>query len=130
VFKNRYLYSARVLDVIDGDTLKVELDLGLSVYKVEKLRLFGVNTPETYGVSKDSEEYKKGVEATNFVVDALQEADENILVETIKDREGKYGRLLALVYFEKGCLNQILVEEGLAIDIGINEKLKEDGIIE
>lgn len=52
-----YQYSAIVRKVVDGDTLEINIDLGLSVWvHNEKIRLYGINTPEVYGVKKGSPE--------------------------------------------------------------------------
>lgn len=115
-----YEYPATIKRVIDGDTYVVDIDLGFGVSFTEKVRLYNVDTPETYGVKKDSEEYKRGIEAKQFVEDRLiaKNKDHEVVIETIKDRKGKYGRYLAIVWYkiEKGSdwtnLNKELVTEG------------------
>ena len=52
----QYQYKAEVVRVVDGDTVDVLIDLGLNVFTKERIRLFGINTPETYGVKKGSAE--------------------------------------------------------------------------
>lgn len=129
-----YHYSAIVRKVIDGDTLEIDIDLGLSVWvKKERIRLYGINTPEVYGVKKGSVEWQSGNQASEFVKANLKENDE-LIVETIKDAKEKYGRYLAVVYFkadlsvlsgltkavrqqgEYYCLNDIMVAKGLAVE--------------
>ena len=126
-----YQYKAIIQNVVDGDTLTINIDLGLSVWvNNEKIRLQGVNTPEVYGVKKGSTEWLQGNSASEFVKAVLKEKDE-IIIETVKDRKEKYGRYLAVVYIkidqnqltglinirsigDHYCLNDILVEKGLA----------------
>ncbi len=126
-----YQYKAIIQKVVDGDTLEIAIDLGLSVWlHEEKVRLYGINTPEVYGVKKGSSEWERGIKASEFVKLVLKEKDE-IIVETIKDKKEKYGRYLALVYLrilpeiisglteirsigDYYCLNDILVRKGFA----------------
>jgi micrococcal nuclease len=127
-----YQYSAIVKKVIDGDTLEINIDLGLAVWvHNEKIRLYGINTPEVYGVKRDSPEWVAGNNASEFVKSVLKENDE-IRIETIKDRKEKYGRYLAIVYAridlniiaglsgirnigDLYCVNDILIGRGLAV---------------
>lgn len=126
-----YQYKAFIKNVVDGDTLEIDIDLGLFVWiHGEKVRLFGINTPEVFGVKKDSPEWNLGNKASNFVKLVLKVKDE-VIVETIKDKKEKYGRYLAVVYVkidpkhlmglsgirnigEYYCLNDILVGKGFA----------------
>jgi micrococcal nuclease len=126
-----YQYKAIIQKVVDGDTLVIAIDLGLSVWiHDEKIRLYGINTPEVYGVKKGTPEWEEGNKASEFVKSILKEKDE-ILIQTIKDKQEKYGRYLGLVYIKLAaemisglseirtiedfyCLNDILVRKGLA----------------
>jgi len=126
-----YQYKSIIQKVVDGDTLEISIDLGLTVWiHDEKIRLYGINTPEVYGVKKGTPEWDLGNSASNFVKSVLKEKDE-IVVETLKDKKEKYGRYLALVYVridpaiisglsdirrlgDYYCLNDILVRKGLA----------------
>lgn len=110
-----YQYKAKVEKVVDGDTLEVTIDLGFKITTVQKLRLAGINTPETYNVKKDSEEYQKGMLAKNYVEKRISENNNMILIETEKVTE-KYGRYITKVWLENPAktLNDELVEKGLA----------------
>lgn len=126
-----YQYKAILQKVVDGDTLEIDIDLGMLVWvHGEKIRLLGVNTPEVYGVKKGSDVWEKGNKASEFVKSVLKEHDE-VLVETVKDKKEKYGRYLAVVYIKIEpailtglteirsigdfyCLNDILIAKGLA----------------
>lgn len=108
-------YKAKVIRVIDGDTLEVDIDLGFKIIlRKEKLRLLEIDTPELR--SSDANERKEAQVAKKFVQDVLPE-NGNIIVRTKKDKKGKYGRYLANVFFfddnEKLiCLNEMLIEQG------------------
>lgn len=107
-----YTYKAKLIRVVDGDTVDLTLDLGFNTFINHRFRLHGVDTPEVFGVKKGSEEYEKGIKAKNRVAELLE--GKNIKVETFKDRKDKYGRYLAVIYVDKICINDLLFEEGLA----------------
>lgn len=87
-----YHYRANVVSVYDGDTVTVDLDLGLKFWvRGAKLRLYGINTPEVRG-----EEKPLGLKARDFLRAML--SDHEVVVETIKDKTGKYGRWLAILW--------------------------------
>ena len=111
--KNYYLYKATVVRVVDGDTVDLEIDLGMNVFVKERIRLARINTPETYGVKKDSEEYKAGMKAKKRLEELV--LGKEIALETVKDKKGKYGRLLAEIFLDKENINQLLLSEGHAI---------------
>jgi micrococcal nuclease len=105
-----YEYNAKVLKVIDGDTLEVEFDLGFKISFIDKIRLLGINTPEIYGKNKDL-----GIKSKNRTSE-LVPIGSNIIIRTHKDQREKYGRYLAHVVLPDGrILNDILLSEGLAI---------------
>lgn len=119
---NFYTYRAHCYNVVDGDTVDLTLDLGLKVYAKERVRLAGIDTPEIHGVKKDSDEYKKGTLAKEAVERLILHKD--IIVQTEKDKTGKYGRYIAFIYtdtnidspsLEDSCLNDYLVKEGFAV---------------
>lgn len=112
-----YWYVATCTRVVDGDTLDLDFDLGMNVHVKERIRLFGVDTPEVYGVKKESEEYALGKKASNRVKELVE--GKEVWVNTKKDKKGKYGRYLAIVFFEdeegnNQSLSELLVKEGLA----------------
>jgi micrococcal nuclease len=101
--------------------LDLDIDLGLGVHNYQRVRLLGVDAPETYGVKKDSEEYAAGVKAKQAVETWLGSLGDPrpLWVSTQKDKTGKYGRYLATIWFELEGevinLNEYLVREGLAV---------------
>lgn len=120
-----FVYQAFVKRVVDGDTLDLTVDLGFSIRHDMRVRLTGVDTPEVYGVKKGSEEYQKGLQASDMVkkllvlhrldVDGTPEPS-TLVVQTNKDRTGKYGRYLAVIFYthpdtgQVQCLNDILID--------------------
>jgi len=103
-----YEYKATVISVYDGDTVTVDIDLGFGiVLRKQKLRLYGLNTPEVRGAEK--EEGKK-------VRDLLREKilNKKITIKTYKDKKGKYGRWLAEIICNDESINQWLLTEGHA----------------
>ncbi len=103
-----YEYKAFVLKIIDGDTIDVDLDLGFKIHTKQRLRLYGINTPEIRG-----EEREEGLKSKKFVESHLPVGKE-ILVKTQKDKTGKYGRYLATIIVDGVNLNELLIAEGLA----------------
>ena len=63
-----YHYKAKVENIVDGDTMDVVIDLGFKVTTFQRIRLAKIDTPETYSVKKNSEEYKKGMAAKEYVM--------------------------------------------------------------
>ncbi|RIJ47835.1 nuclease [Maribellus luteus] len=111
-----YTYRAKVDRVVDGDTLDLVIDLGFKITTLQRIRLRGINTPETYNVKKDSEEYKRGMEAKEYVLKRMEENKYEVMVETNKD-VGKFGRYIGVIRLADSLisLNDDLVEKGLAV---------------
>ena len=85
-----YTYFVKSVDrVVDGDTVDISIDLGFSLTKKERVRLAGIDTPESR--TKDLAEKKMGYQAKDFLEMHLMEA-KRLTVKTEKD--GKYGRML------------------------------------
>lgn len=105
--KPSYTYRATVLDVLDGDTMRVRFDAGFRVFVEAPLRLLGLNTPERRSTA--------GVEAATFVR-VWFERNQELLVTTEKDPE-KYGRWLGTVVSAGTgeVLNETLIANGLAV---------------
>lgn len=110
-----YKYKAKVERVVDGDTIDVVIDLGFKITTNQRIRLQGINTPETYIVKRDSEEYKKGMAAKQFVIERIEANANEVIVETNKNT-GKYGRYIGIILLADSeiSLNDELVEKGYA----------------
>lgn len=111
-FSEPYVYDAHVENVVDGDTVDLRLDLGFHTNVELRFRLKGVDTHETYGVSKESEEFKRGKEETEWVTNWLTEAELGqgrwpLRVKTYG--MGKYGRWMAEI--QRKADGQVLNDE-------------------
>ena len=104
--------------VVDGDTIDVTIDLGFDLYKKERVRIAGVDTPEKR--TRDKEEKVLGIDATNWLKGKLEEAikgDDELTIRTeLKGGMGKYGRLLGWLYIGdvELSLNEQMITEGYA----------------
>ena len=114
-------YNFRVTEVarvVDGDTIDVVIDLGFDLYKKERVRIAGVDTPEKR--TRDLEEKKLGIDATNWLKDQLDSAisgEDDLVIRTELDGGfGKYGRLLGWLYIgdETVSINEKMIAEGYA----------------
>lgn len=103
-----YEYRARVLDVYDGDTLTVVVDLGFDVSVTRKIRLLGINTPEIR--TRDKREKRLGLEARDFLREQVLGRD--VVVQTSKP--DKYGRSLCMMFRDVICINDLMVEMNYA----------------
>ena len=104
--------------VLDGDTIDVTIDLGFDLYKKERVRVAGVDTPEKR--TRDLEEKALGIDATNWLKEKLESAisgDDELAVRTeLVGGMGKYGRLLGWLYIGDAelSLNEQMIAEGYA----------------
>ena len=114
-------YNFRVIEinrVVDGDTIDVTIDLGFDLYKKERVRVAGVDTPEKR--TRDLEEKALGLDATNWMkekLDAAVKGEDDLVIRTeLVGGMGKYGRLLGWLYIgdEELSLNEKMIEEGYA----------------
>ena len=114
-------YNFRVIEinrVVDGDTIDVTIDLGFDLYKKERVRVAGVDTPEKR--TRDLEEKALGIDATNWLKEKLEGAvagDDDLIIRTeLVGGVGKYGRLLGWLYIgtDELSLNEMMITEGYA----------------
>lgn len=119
---NPYQYKAEVKKIVDGDTFDILIDLGFDTYRYGRVRLYGVNTPESR--TTNLEEKKQGLAAKEFTSQWLKTAGNKVNIETILDKNEKYGRILARIYNSAGaCLNTDIVTAGLAREyFGVGSK--------
>ena len=114
-------YNFRVISidkVVDGDTIDVTIDLGFDLYKKERVRVAGVDTPEKR--TRNLEEKALGLDATAWIKNKLEGAvdgDDDLIIRTELDGGvGKYGRLLGWLYIGDAIvsLNEKMIDEGYA----------------
>ena len=104
---------------MDGDTIDVTIDLGFDLYKKERVRIAGVDTPEKR--TKNLEEKALGIDATNWLKKKLEDTiagdgDELTIRTELEGGVGKYGRLLGWLYINEDTLslNEQMITEGYA----------------
>ena len=114
-------YNFRVTEinrVVDGDTIDVTIDLGFDLFKKERVRIAGVDTPEKR--TRDLEEKALGLDATEWMKKHLEDTiagDEELTIRTeLQGGMGKYGRLLGWLYVGESnvSLNEVMIGEGYA----------------
>ena len=111
------LYQYRVkeiLKVVDGDTVDVIIDLGFDVFLEKRVRMAGINAPESR--TRDLEEKAKGLKTKAWLIEKFN-TDEQIIIETSLDNQyGKFGRVLGTFYIGDALLsvNLEMLTEGLA----------------
>ena len=104
--------------VVDGDTIDVTIDLGFELYKKERVRVAGVDTPEKR--TRNLEEKELGIHATHWLKKQLEDTiagDEELIIRTeLKGGVGKYGRLLGWLYIGDNniSINEQMIAEGYA----------------
>jgi len=125
-------YNFRVVEinrVVDGDTIDVTIDLGFDLYKKERVRVAGVDTPEKR--TKDDEEKALGYDATNWPKEKLEgaiEGEDDLVIRTeLVGGVGKYGRLLGWLYIGDAevSLNEAMITEGYAWSYSGGTKCKD-----
>lgn len=110
--KNLYHYKAIVTGVYDGDSITVDIDLGLGVwFRGQKIRLSDINSPEVRG-----DEREAGLISRDWLRAKI--LNKEVIIETIKDKKGKYGRWLGEIWINEGTeylnVNMLLVTNGMA----------------
>ena len=128
--KSCYNFRVTKIDkVLDGDTIDVTIDLGFDLYKKERVRIAGVDTPEKR--TRDLEEKALGIDATNWLKKKLEDTiagDEELSIRTeLVGGMGKYGRLLGWLYVGEDLisLNELMIDEGYAWEYDGGTKQKD-----
>ena len=126
-------YNFRVVSidkVLDGDTIDVTIDLGFDLFKKERVRIAGVDTPEKR--TRDLEEKELGIDATNWLKKKLEDTiagdgDELTVRTELVGGTGKYGRLLGWLYINEDTvsLNEQMITEGYAWEYDGGTKKKD-----
>ena len=117
--KSCYNFRVTKIDkVLDGDTIDVTIDLGFDLYKKERVRIAGVDTPEKR--TRNLEEKELGIHATIWLKENLESTlagDDQLFIRTeLVGGTGKYGRLLGWCYIgdSEVSLNEQMITEGYA----------------
>jgi len=108
-----YEYGCTVTRVVDGDTVDVILDLGFSIFHKCRVRLYGIDTPESR--TRDKDEKARGKLAAKYLGDAIHNGTKVVLRSKLKDSKGKYGRVLGEVVIDDININVSMIENYLAV---------------
>ena len=114
---------SKVTKVVDGDTIDVIIDLGFDIMYKSRVRLFGIDTPESR--TRDKVEKKYGLLAKEFLKSHLKG---KIVIKTHKDSEtGKFGRILGEIFVDGININELMCKKGHAVEYhGQNKELIEN----
>ena len=112
-----HTYNAELARVVDGDTVDARIDLGFNVWIKRRIRLYGINTPETR--TRDKAEKKLGLAAKKRLQDILVNNKRKFVLKSHGD--GKYGRCLGEMFLTSDevsevSINKMLVQEGHAVE--------------
>jgi micrococcal nuclease len=113
-YKMYEYYVRKVENVVDGDTIDVLIDLGFDILFQSRVRLAGIDTPESR--TKDLKEKALGLESKEYLKKALKDA-KSVIIKTEKmDSSEKYGRILGWVYIngDTVSLNDMMINDGYA----------------
>ena len=115
-----YVYKAKLDRIIDGDTVDAVIDLGFDVSVHKRIRLAGIDTPESR--TRDLEEKERGL-ASKARLEEMLEGGEFILES---NEVGKYGRVLGTLFIEKETDDNLTAEPQI-MKVNINETLVREG---
>jgi micrococcal nuclease len=101
-----------ILRVVDGDTVDVRIDLGFDVWHKCRVRLMGINAPESR--TRDKEEKVRGLAAKDWLIEQL--SDEEYPCELQSHGKGKFGRILGEFFINEKNINQLMVDNGHAVE--------------
>ena len=123
--KLMYEYKISNIDIIDGDTVDADIDLGFGLKLRERIRLFGIDTPETR--TRDLEEKKRGLEAKDRLRELIQESKAPITIQTKFDSRGKFGRVLGTLHSYIQHPEDSFFDRKSAVKVDINKQLVSEG---
>ena len=104
----------KVIKVVDGDTIDVILDMGFDILYKKRVRLFGIDTPESR--TRDKVEKKYGLLSKKFLQEQLKKA-KKVIIKTYKgDETGKFGRILGDVFIDGKSVNSLMCVKGHAVE--------------
>jgi micrococcal nuclease len=129
--KDPYIYRVKkVLKVVDGDTIDADIDLGFDISLTKRVRLAGIDTPESR--TTDKREKALGLESKDWLKNRLEFA-KNIVIRTqLPDSTEKYGRILGKLYInnEETSLNEQMIAAGYAWEYQGGSKEKDFALLE
>lgn len=108
-----YEYKCYVSRIIDGDSLEASIDLGFGIMFNSKVRLYGIDTPESR--TRDEDEKVRGLLAKQYLESKINSAKQ-VIIQTEKDAKGKFGRVLGKLFADKININQSMIDNHLAVE--------------
>jgi micrococcal nuclease len=136
--KDPYIYRIKsVLKVVDGDTIDAAIDLGFDISLTKRIRLAGVDTPESR--TTDANEKKLGLEVKEWLKKKLEGQTDIIVKTELPDSTEKYGRILGHLFIgdkevsavnKKKSVNQMMIDEGYAWEYDGGTKQKDFSLLE
>ena len=109
-----YEYRTKIRRIVDGDTVDVDIDLGFGmILSKQRIRLYGIDTPESR--TRDKEEKFYGELASRFLKDQCKKGS-CITLRTYLDKKGKFGRILGEIIVDGVNINQLMIEEHMAVE--------------
>mgnify|MGYP003111057711 FL=1 len=108
-----YEYKCKVTRVVDGDTIDALIDLGFDIKYSSRVRLYGIDTPESR--TRDKDEKVRGKMASAYLKEAVDNGDTVVLRTKLSDSRGKFGRVLASVVVDNVDINEAMIENHLAV---------------
>ena len=106
-----YEYNCKVKRVVDGDTVDVIIDLGFDIAYASRVRLYGIDTPESR--TRDKDEKARGFISKDFLKSWLDKG--SVVIRTRKDKKGKFGRILGEMIVDDININELMIEEHHAV---------------
>tara|TARA_R110000803_G_scaffold50865_1_gene105470 strand:+ start:1106 stop:1531 length:426 start_codon:yes stop_codon:yes gene_type:complete len=107
-----YEYSCKVKRVVDGDTVDVVIDLGFDIHFATRVRLYGMDTPESRTRNKD--EKVRGIMSKHFLEEWMEKDD--VIIRTRRDKKGKFGRVLGEMIVRGENVNKLMIKECYAVE--------------
>ena len=107
-----YEYKFKLDRVVDGYTIDIVIDLGFSILHKCRVRLFGIDTPESR--TRDLDEKARGKLAKDFLSFCLASSDEHV-IKTSVDGKGKFGRVLGEIYCDGKNINLLMIDKHHAV---------------
>ena len=123
--RDPYIYRIKnILRVVDGDTIDADIDLGFSISLEKRIRLAGVDTPESR--TADANEKKYGLESKEWLKKKVEGAKDILIKTELPDSTEKYGRIIGHLYIngEATSLNNQMIAEGYAWNYDGGTKVK------
>ena len=99
-----YIYKAKLIKIVDADTIDANISLGFDVYKIVRCRLAGIDAPEMKTAT--------GKASKQYLVNTIP-LNSDIVIES--KAYDKYGRSLAVIHYNDVNINDLLIEEGYAV---------------